>query len=267
MALGSNYQSGNQGNNTNKMYEPTYYSRLRIKNPLENLSVSFTFWSGTLKISITDTTSIPENGKVNDLAFIYLSPTKARVFSECVERVIKNPESSDTFGVNTGSGDTNGFIAIGRDMGKPFLFIAKVDKEGKYQSSQRFNFNYDYNYLLRVNDLNSLKIQKEYCNTVELEQLYDILTDYARAASGALGAMIHDTGRYEAAKLSGMVRKLCEASGVNTGSGYNKSNGNGNNAFFSGADEEYAQPGSSPVGSVHRRSTYQSIDDLEDELG
>lgn len=265
MALGSNYQNNNQ--NQNSMWEPSYYSRLRIKNPEQNLALTFTFWKGTLKVSITETGSSQE-GRNNELAYIHLSPTKARILSEGVKRISANAESKEIYGVDTGTGETRGFIAIGRDMGKPFLFIAKVNASGNYESSQRFDFNNNYNYLLDVHDLSSLKCQKEYMNNVELDQFCNILEDYARFASGAMGASFYDIGRYENAKLSNMVRSI----GIKTGAlDANKYGGNGggrsNSSFFNNVGSEYEQPSASSSNGSSNRSRYQSIDDLESELG
>jgi len=264
MALGNSYQSSNQGNNSNQMWEANYYSRLKIKNPVDNIALTFTFWKGVLKVSIAETGSAQE-GKNNELAYIHLSPTKARILAEGVNRVIASPESADVFGVDTGTGETRGFIAIGRDSGNPYLVIAKVDKNGKYESSQRFNFNMDYNYLLKVHDISTLKCQKEYMNFVELQQFADILNDFARAASGALGASFYDIGRYESAKLTNMVRKIAEKTGaVDPGKGNYNGGGRSNNSFFNNVNTEYEAP--SNAGS-NKRTSYQSIDDLENELG
>lgn len=265
MALGSNYQNNNQ--NQNSMWEPSYYSRLRIKNPEQNLALTFTFWKGTLKVSITETGSSQE-GRNNELAYIHLSPTKARILAEGVKRVSANSEGKEIYGVDTGTGETRGFIAIGREIGKPFLFIAKVNANGGYESSQRFDFNNNYNYLLGVHDLANLKCQKEYMNNIELDQFCGILEDYARFASGALGASFYDIGRYENAKLSNMVRSI----GIKTGAIDPNKYGNGgggrsNNSFFNNVGSEYEQPSSSAGNSSSGRSRYQNIDDLESELG
>lgn len=260
MALGNSYQSSNQGNNANQMWEASYYSRLRIKNPTDNIALSFTFWKGVLKVSII------EIGSNNELAYIHLSPTKARILASGVENIINNPEDMSTFGVDTGVGETRGFIAIGRDANSPFLFIAKVDKNGKYESSQRFNFNVNYNYLLKVVDITNLKCQKEYTNDVELHQFVDLLNDFARSASGALGASFYDIGRYESAKLNNIVRRIAEKTGVvDSNKSYNNGGGNrSNSSFFNSVDNEYEAPSNV---SANKRSSYQSIDDLESELG
>lgn len=260
MALGSNYQNNNQNQS---MWEPNYYSRLRIKNPNNNTALTFTFWKGTLKLSIVESGSAQE-GRNNELAYIHLSPTKAFMLAEAVKRIIAEPEGKSIFGVDTGIGETRGFIAIGREMGKPFLFIAKVNANGDYDSSQRFEFNTDYNYLLNVHDITKLKCQKEYMNNVELEQFRALLEDYARFASGALGASFYDIGRYENAKLSNTVRKI----GIKVGAIESKYDGNGgrsNNSFFNKVDGEYSQPSSD--GGTARHSRYQQIEDLEGEFG
>lgn len=262
MALGNSYNS-NQGNNQNSMWEASYYSRLRIKNPVENIGLTFTFWKGTLKVSIIETGSAQE-GRNNELAYIHLSPTKARVFAEGVKRIMSDSKD-DIYGVDTGTGETRGFVAIGRDKGIPFLFIAKVNSKGGYESSQRFDFNMDYNYLLKVHDIAKLTVQKEYQNDVELAQLYDVLQDYARFASGALGASFYDIGRYESAKLSNMVRKI----GIKTGaieSNYGGGNGGGNNSFFNSANEEYSAPSASKPKPTST-SEFTSVTDLDEYLG
>jgi len=265
MALGTNnYQSSNQGNNTSKIYEANYYSRLRIKNPAENLALTFTFWSGTLKVSITETGTAQE-GRNNDLATIYFSPTKARIFAGCVQKIIDDPETFDIYGVDTGSGETRNFIAIGREMGKPFVFIAKVDKDGKYDSKYKFMFNVNYNYAVKVFDITTLKCQKEFDNTVELCQFRDILEDFARSSSGAYAYSVHDIGKYEAAKTSNLVRKLAEHAGVIDPSRYNNNGTRSNNSFFSGAGNDYENP--SAQQTQKKKTSYQSIDDLDAELG
>lgn len=263
MALGSNYQNNNNQNGS--MWEPSYYSRIRIKNPEQNLALTFTFWKGTLKVAIAETGSSQE-GRNNELAYIHLSPTKARILADAVHRIAAEPESKAIYGVDTGTGETRGFIAIGREMGKPFLFIAKVNAQGGYESSQRFDFNTNYNYMLNVHDLSNLKCQKEYMNNVELDQFSSLLEDYARFASGALGASFYDIGRYENAKLSNMVRKIAEKTGAIDPSKFNNNGGRSNNSFFNNVGSEYEQPSASNA-SKSNHSRYQSIDDLESELG
>lgn len=253
MALGTgNYQNarGNQ-----QQYEPTYYSRLRMNNPKDNLSLQFSYWKGMLKIYITEAGSAQE-GRANELASIYLSPTKARLMVNCIDKIIDDEKSSDIYGINTGIGEVNGFMAISREAGVPYLIIAKVSQNG-YESSQRFNFNHDYDYFLQVSDLENLKYKKEYNNSIELKTFRDLLEDYARAASGAYGAAYYDIGRYEAAKNSNMVRKIAEKVGVELYNGNNNYNGRNN----------FSQP-SGDASRMNNSSNkrYSNIDELDSEL-
>ena len=248
MALGNTYQ-----NNKNQMWEASYYSRLRIKNPKDNLALGFTFWKGTLKVSISSLSKdYHTNDNNSDLTYIHLSPTKARLLANLVQTVIEQ-KSDNIFGVDTGIGEVHGFIAVGREQGNPFLLIAKVNPDGTFESSHKFNFNMNYNYSLKVHDIKNLKCQKEYDNELELQQLYDILADYARFSSGAIGASVYDIGRYEAAKMSNMVRKIAEK----TGAIEFKSN---DNSFFNSHSV-------SDVSDNVTKSRYQSINDLDNELG
>lgn len=260
MALGGNYNS-NQNNNNNQNNDPTYYSRFRISNYNENLALGCSFWKGTLKLYIQ---KFGENNKAEEVGSIYFSPNKARLFANCVQKIIDDPDTFDIFGVDTGSGEIRGMAAIGRDMGKPYIALAKVDGSGKYTQYQRFNFPYDYNYSLKIENLTNLQFSKEINNTVDLETLKDLLYDYARASSGAYGASYYDIGRYEAGRESNLMKKVAIKLGVLNqdgsyadGTGYHRSNSN--NSFFSGN-------GNSNTNNKSEKS-YQTIDDLEDELG
>lgn len=104
-------------------------------------------------------------------------------------------------------------------------------------------------------------------NNIELDQFCGILEDYARFASGALGASFYDIGRYENAKLSNMVRSIGIKTGAIDPNKYGNGGGRSNNSFFNNVGSEYEQPSSSAGNSSSGRSRYQNIDDLESELG
>lgn len=266
MALGNNnYQNNNRnGGNSQNNIDANYYSRLRVNNSNDNLSLSFMFWRGLLKVSILEMTNNNGNTQSNEIASIFLSPTKARLMAECVSRIINDPETLEIYGINTGIGEVNGFMAIGRDSGNPYIVIAKVGKNG-YESSQRFNFNVDYNYLLQVSSLKDLKFKKEYDNNVELQEFKDILEDYARSASGALGASFYDIGRYENAKTTNLIRKISETVGVENGyqnngnGGYNRQSSSGN--YFNNGSNAYDSNNSS-----QNKPKSNVISSLEDEF-
>ena len=259
MALGSNtYQNNNQQQN----FEPSYYSRFRIKNAVENLSLTFTYWKGLLKLSISqsnDNTNNNGGGKVVELASIHLSPLKARLFANCVQKVIDDTESSSSYGVNTGTGASNGLIAIGREMGKAYLIIAKVNGDGSFEAKQRFDFNINYNFSLKFSDFDKLSHVKEMDDNIELVIFRDALIDYSRAFVGAYAAATHDIGRYETGKINSLIRNIAEKNGIQTKS----NNSNFGTGFFNGSSGGYDTPSS----SGNKKYSVDSIDSLEDALG
>ena len=130
--MGDSYNRNNGNNSNQSNIDKTFYSRLRIKNDNTQMTLNFSFWRGLLKISINN---VPRSAdeKIEEMGYIHLSPNKAFIFSECVKYVLTHEDSLDIKGVDTGIGETRGMLAIGRDMGKPFLIIAKVGKDGKYE--------------------------------------------------------------------------------------------------------------------------------------
>lgn len=276
MALGngSNYQNGNYNNqNSSPMVVPTYYSRMRLRNFHTHIDVNFSFWNGTLAASIVDIS----NGKATELIKINLSPNKAHMLAECVQKIIDNPESSTAYGVDTGSGETRGLFAIGRDTGVPFILIGKVNKDGQFESSQRFIFNSDSNYSLQFSDLESLNFVKDSHENMDLIMLKDLFTDFARSSNGAYAFATQDINRYEAGKLAAMVRGIMQAANASPVYLTNNNNRSGNsNGFFSNANNNnnngssnnsYSNNNNNGDNSNNRNNGYQKIDSLEDEFG
>lgn len=266
MAMGDNYNNnryGNNGNNSRSNIDQTYYSRLKVKNDSAGMTLNFSFWKGTLKISINN---IPNSSdaKIEEMAYIHLSPNKAKTFASCVKYIIDNPETFDIKGVDTGIGETRGMLAIGRDMGKPYIIIAKVNKDGKYESQLRFDFNWDYNYTLDITNIEPLQFTRSYDNDIELVQLYELLIDFSRSSNGAMGYNVHDVGRYETARFSNLVRAIADKVGVefsNNNGGYQR-NAASNNSYFSNNNAQSQNNNRSSNSS----NKYQDIDDLENEF-
>lgn len=252
MAMGSQYQSNNNQNKQG-LFEPSYYPRLRVKNVEDSLVLAHTFWKGSLKLSITDMSKNPPE----EIAYIHLSPTKAHIFAGFVKTIIDHPKVNETYGVSTGSGETAGLLVIGRNAGRPFIFMARVNPDGTYNGEQKFVFNKDYHYGLKITDLNSLSFNKSFDNDIELLMLYDLLIDFARSSNGAYAFAVHDVARYESAKIFNMVKGIAEKVGSYTGNnkGYNNG-GNSQNSYFNKSDSS----------SSSNKTETGSIDDLEADL-
>lgn len=256
MAMGSNYNGNKNSSNQNNNFDPTFYSRLRFYNPVDSLSMTFNFWKGTFKIIISES-KMDVTERPKELATIYLSPIKARIFADCVRRIIDDEDSIEAYGIDTGSSDTRGLIVISRDMGKPFILIGKVTSDGKFESSQKFYFSWDNMYSLKFSDIDTLSYTKEYTNDTELRMFERALRDYSNYASGACGASVFDTCRYEIGRQTNVLRKIAEKVGVDLGGNQSQSSSNNrsNNSFFSDSNSSKTE---------YKR--YESIDDLESEM-
>lgn len=255
MALGSNNNQNDRG-----LYEPNYYARLQFKNPEQNLTMGFTYWKGSLKVAITERKN---NQKPEELAYIHLSPMKAHILSEYVDKVINNADNN-VYGVNTGVGETQGLITIGRDNGAPYVIIASIDKDGNYTSSQRFDFIQNYHFGLSITDLQNMEFVKEYNDNAELSQFYNILRDFSRSANGALGASVWGVARYETAKNNNLLYRIGDKMGVVEKSN-NNGGGAGNSYFANGGNNSSGTSNSSGFNGMNKPSNYSanSIDDLE----
>lgn len=98
-------------------------------------------------------------------------------------------------------------------------------------------------------------------NSVELTQFANLLIDYSRSASGALGASFYDIGRYESAKASNMMRKIAEKVGVE----FKYSGNRSGNGFNFDNSENLSAPTNHSGNSGARK--FDNIEDLENELG
>lgn len=259
MALGSNNQQNNKGS-----YEATYYSRLRFKNDEDGLTLGFSFWKGILKLSVTENnTNTDSNTKPEELAYIHLSPTKAKMMVGYVQDVLDGKNDDGLHGVNTGASDTQGLLVVSRehDSGIPYIIIAKIAKDGSIVQSQRFNFNNNYHYGLEIHDLQHLSFEKQFNDDIELEQFREILEDYARSSNGAIGYSSHDVARYEVNKMNNLIWQIAEKNGIERKSGGgNRSGGNYNDSVFANNGNK----GGSHIGSGTGSSSGYSAGSIED---
>lgn len=230
--------------------DDNYYSRTRIT--ANQRVVGFSFWKGMLKLSISERIDNQgSNPTFNELAYIHLSPTKARIFKEEIDKFMIDP--SRPRGVNSGSSEIQGVIIIGAREGSTpetpryFLLIGKVDATGKFVDRCELDFNFNYHSGLVFNDIgDSVDFEKEYYDDLEVRQLKTMLEEYCWSCNGATGYFSADIARYETARMEnkiddmvasmGIERKSSRSNTGNNGGGYNKSvfgmnppSGNGSN--------------------------------------
>lgn len=239
MAIGDYGNNNNNSNgNNNKMYENTYYSRLKFKNANNKLALAFSFRAGLLILEISELQD--QNGfKYESLGAIHLSPTKARLLAEEVKK-FKNYLNSGNivpnkaFGVNSGMGEKVSYIGLHSNESRDiFITIGKIDGSGNIIEQVTIPLNKEYHFSLEWDNIQTMELSKSYNDDLELDQLEDILNDFARSMSGAIGYSAIDLGRYDLARVLKKMDPIYDKLGIerrNSDSSYGGSNNFLNNA-------------------------------------
>lgn len=252
MAIGDSSYSNNNDNTQRKLYDQTYYSRIRFKN--DDKSLSFTYRSGLLVIEISSVDKTTY--KVTPLSAIHLSPTKAMMMCEEIKAFKKYLEGNKikenvAFGINGGMGEKISYMGLHTNEKKEiFLTIGKFDANGKIVESNTFQFPKDYNYSLEWKDITKMDVEKVFNNYIELEIFHNTIADFARFMSGAAGYAAADLTRYDHARIMSKMDPIYDKLGIERRS--SNYNGGSTNNFLNNA------------ASSSSRST--TIDDLEDIL-
>ena len=257
MAIGDTNSNNTDGNRSNRLYENSYYNRLRIRK--DNTALSFEFRSGLLQVKIV---SVNPDGFSFDMehpkAVIYLSPTKATMLANQI-RVFKNYLENEkiheerAFGVNGGMGEKVSFIAFSANKDKEiFVTIGKFDGNGKIIESTQTGLNKDYHYALEWTDLNAMDVTRVFNNYIELDQLMHLFDDFGRYMNGAAAYAQADLTRYDNARILNKMNPIYEKLGIERLSGNNGGrNYQSNNNFLNNTG----------------KSESKSYDDIQDMFG
>lgn len=263
MAIGGNYenngsynngyQGNNSGNNGNRPFENTYYSRFRLKNGNDVINISYR--SGLM---ILDMGSIGSEGfKFNSAIQIYLSPMKAHMLVSQIHAMLEyrkgdNIDPNKGFGVNTGMGEKVSFIAFSTDADKIiYITIGKFDNQGTITESYKFALNHNYNYSLEWDNVENNNLSKVYDEDAEIIMLMNAIEDFSRSMNGAIGYAVADTARWDQHRLNKRIDQMFDKMGIERQS-YGSSNRGGSNNFLNNAS------------SSSSKST--TIEDMEDLL-
>lgn len=257
MAIGD-FGNNNSGNsNNNKLFENTYYSRLRMRSSETKLALTPTFNSGLLKLEISE---IKEGFKYEKVISISLSPTKARLLAAEIEKfkayyIEGNIIPGKAYGVNAGMNDKVTYIGFHATTERHILVtIGKFDGNGNIVEATTIPLNVDYHFALEWSDINNMDINKVYNDTLELDQLHDLLEDFGRHMNGAIAYSVADLTRYDNARILGKMDPIYDKLGIERKS----SNGNGNYESRSNSFLENS-------GRVNSSKT--TIEDVEDLFG
>lgn len=245
---GSNYNANSSQNGGRKVFEPTYYSRLKQKT--ESMALSFTFRSGLLIFTLSKKV---DNFKYDDLISIHLSVTKAKILAEQIKEFKKEYLSGKlvpgkAYGVNAGMNDKVTYIGFHTDENNKILVtIGKIDGTGAIIESHTTNLNKDYNFALEWKDITQMDVAKDYKDLIELDQIQELCADFGHYMNGALAYSVNDLARFENNKEAAKIDLIFDKLGIERPS-YGQQRNYGSNNFINNS------------GRVE--SNHTSIDDL-----
>ena len=237
MAIGGTYNGNNSdGGNSKKLFESTYYSRLRIKNDDAKLSLSYSFRSGLL---IVEASEIKQGFQYDVVESVFISPTKALLFSREIDKFKEylnesNIDPKRAFGITTGMGEKVSYIGFSADENKHvYITLGKIDGSGNITSSVTVPFNSEYHFSVEWDNIEAMDLAKVYYEDIELTQFQNMIIDFARSMSGATAYSVLDLGRFEVAGIKGKMDPIYDKLGIERRNYNNKSYGE--NSFLSNA--------------------------------
>lgn len=270
MPLGNNsYNKGNSNGKKND-FSPTTYSSVKISNfdsGVDPSSVSFSFWKGMLRITITPIKKSADGGynfDKDNSTEVYLTPTRAALFLNYLKLFRKDPNAYVNVGVTAGNSIiyvTNGAEEFDDQDGNGlFLIIKNLDDKGNIDSEIAYQFRTtpDKDNFGILNYKGGTDFSKDYEYTKFLD--YDIFTNtvaqYVNGNSSAVAATVVDATRFSFNSIISKLTSIQENLGIDTGSGYKrKSNAS---TFFSNNGNE------SSSSSIHGSDKIEEVDDYND---
>ena len=242
----------------NKIYENTYYSRLRFRDYDKKLVLGFKFRSGMLVAEISQE---KDNFQYDSLVDIFITSTKAKILLNEIQRFeddiatgIATPDKG--YGINAGLGDIVSVLAFHTtESGGKAVLIGKVDGNGSYTKSVDYVFNSnDFHYGLEWNNISNMEVSKKYYNDTEYELFKDAVRQFSEHSSGASGYAVADITKYDYRAILNKMNPIFDKLGIERTNNRNGSgNGASSNNYFMNSPES-------------RGSTHKSYDEVDDEL-
>ena len=238
MAIGGTYNANNSDGGNKKLYENTYYYRLKVKNDSAKLALGYSYRSGNL---IVEASEIKEGFHYDLIESVFISPTKALLFSKEIDKFIEylNESKIDekkAFGITTGMGEKVSYIGFSADKEKHiYLTLGKIDGSGNITNSVTVPFNSDYHYAIEWNNIDAMDLEKVQYEDVELIQFQNMVKDFARSMSGALAYSVLDLGRFDIAGIKSKMDPIYDKLGIEKRSFGGNRNYGGENNFLSNA--------------------------------
>ena len=230
---------GNYDNNKKEQYMPVYYSEYGTGNSkgVDPSSLSYTFYNRMLKLSISPL-KMNNGDKIaydhENAAIVWLTHTKARMLYDEIRKVLDGEITNG--GVNTGN---EGLIRFsdGKELGvnNYCLIINKVNENGEVLSSYAYEFKTKHHYGVENYDPKDSSHKKNYYNTIEVEQLMDLLKQYYEAMSGAMAYSVIEGMRFNTSSNNTKMDLIMSKLGVEYKSGMT-SRSSSSRSFFDNSD-------------------------------
>lgn len=261
MALGDrpNYNgNGNNGDTGNgkKLYDNTYYSRVKIKNYDSKLVIGFKFRSGMLNIDVSQEKENYQYESVFDMMITY---TKAKILLSMIQKYkediasgIVDPEHG--YGIESGMGDTKSVLIIHpTDNGGTAITFGKVTLDGNFNNRVDVEMNTNnFHFGLKWNDISGMKVSKMYENDTDLSIFEDVITQFVNNGTGATGYAVADMTRYDYKAIMNKMNPIYDKLGIPRNTG-----GNGGNRQQSGGYFDKVPSAS---------SNHKSFEEMEEDL-
>ena len=229
-------------------------------------TLSFSFWKGNLKISISEIKESYSGVEYEELAYIHLSPNKAQILKAQLIDFMNLEDTATTnisVGVDTGMNDTKNFIAIGNtntstdDDIQRTLCIGKVSPDGKVLEKTDFNFNHQYHFGIKWTDVRTMDCETKFRDNTELELFIIVLDEYIKSMTGAMAYSVMDMGRFDYSRINTKIELVMNALGLEV-KGSSKPNYNSSNSYFN----KNGLGAASPENTNRARSERTTIEDL-----
>ena len=262
MALGDTNYNSNNGNggdsgNKNRLYDNTYYSRVKIKNYESKLIIGFKFRSGMLNI---DVSKEKENYQYESIFDMMVTYPKAKILLSMIQRYkqdiasgIINPEHG--YGIESGMGDTKSVLIIHPTVsGGTVITFGKVTIDGNFNDRIDVEMNNnDFHFGLEWNDISGMKISKVFENDTDFSIFEDVITQFVNNGTGATGYSVADMTRYDYKAIMNKMNPIYDKLGIPRNTGGN----NGGNRQQSGGYFDRVPSAT---------SNHKSFEEMEDDL-
>lgn len=238
--LGDTYNNNKNDRKVNN--DPTVYSNYKFSNinSIDPSSLSITFWSNTMKLTIApkkNTTNGDISFDYDNATSAYLTHTKARILAEEIRAFMEGK-------INSVSVDTSrNLISIsnGKEFGvnSLFLVIRTFDQTNNtVSSSYAYEFKKQYHYAIRNFDEKNIdNFEKTYYDDLEIEQFLTLLEEYYKAMTGAIAFTVVDQQKYNNSRINTKLDSIANKLGIDWNTG-NKNNGGNSGAFFSNREPQ-----------------------------